>query len=159
VVKPIAVLSAAIAVVALAVGVIVPAGAGDNGDGRTIRVLEITDEQAFVDVGEEGLSLGDELVFHSNLLKRGNKVGHDGGVCTLTSLEEGAVGEFQCVVTAWFENGQITGQGLIQPTEEFPEHFTIPITGGSGAYEGADGEVDVVQKTETRAVLTFHLDD
>jgi hypothetical protein len=151
-------LSAAIALLALVVGMIVPAAAGDNGDSRTLRVAAITTEQAFVDVGEKGFSLGDEFIFHDNLLKGGEKVGHDGGVCTATSLEEGAIGEFQCVVTAWFKNGQITVQGLIQPTEEFPEHFILAITGGSGAYKGADGQVRVVRQTETRAVITFHLE-
>jgi hypothetical protein len=155
--KRLAVLAVAIGVVGLAVGRIVPAAAVDTGGGRTFRVVEKFDELAFVDAGDEGPSLGDTLIFHANLLKRGNKVGHSGGVCTLTSLEEGP-GEFQCNATYWFENGQITVQGLLQPTGQFPELFVIPVTGGSGAYQGAGGELHETQESETRSVLRFHLD-
>jgi hypothetical protein len=156
--KRIAVLAAAIGVVGLAVGMIVPTATGDTRGGRTFRVVEKFDELTFVDTGSEGPSLGDALVFHANLRKQGNKVGHSGGVCTLTSLEEGAAGEFQCNATFWFENGQITVQGLLQPTGRFPELFVIPVTGGSGAYQAASGELHESQESETRSVLRFHLD-
>jgi hypothetical protein len=155
-VRRIGVVGAVTAVVALAIGALVPAAADDKGDRRTFRVVAITTEQAFVDLGEEGFSLGDEFVFHDNLLKSGEKVGHDGGICTVTSAEEG---QFQCEVTFWFKKGQIAAQALIQPTEEFPERFILPITGGSGAYKGADGVVHVLQQSETRAVVTFRLGD
>jgi hypothetical protein len=157
-VKRLATLAAAIGVIALAVGIIVPTAAGDTRGGRTIRVVERFDELSFVDTGDTGPSLGDALVFHSNLVKDGDKVGHAGGVCTLTSLEEGATGEFQCNATYWFENGQITLQGLLQPSGEFPDRFVVPVTGGSGAYQGVGGELHELQTSETRSVLTFQLD-
>lgn len=156
--KRLVVLAAAIGVVGSAVGMIVPATAGDTGSGPSFRVVEKFDELTFVDAGDEGPSLGDALVFHANLLKKGKKVGHSGGVCTLTSLEEGAAGEFQCNATYWFESGQITVQSLLQPTGKFPELFVIPVTGGSGAYQGAGGELKESQQSETRSVLRFHLD-
>ena len=35
----------------------------------------------------------------------------------------------------------------------------VSVTGGSGGYQGAEGEVDVSFRSQTRAVLTFHLED
>jgi hypothetical protein len=117
----------------------------------------VTDEENFLDLGDPGPSLGDEFIFHDVLWKHGDKVGHDGGVCTATSANEGEQGEFECEVTFWFEGGQIASQGLIQPPTDLPARFRLPVTGGSGRYEGAEGELHVLQRTETKAELTIHL--
>lgn len=63
------------------------------------------------------------------------------------------MGEFQCVVTLWFDKGQIPAQGLIEPSETFPDRFEVAITGGTGAYEGAGGHAKIVQQSENRARL------
>ena len=140
-VKRLGVLGAAIALVALAVGVVGPAfgSSGDDDDDKqwTIRVTSITTEEGFVDLGDEGDSLGDQFVFSSKYLK----------------LERQ---EAQCVATAWFHNGQITAQALINFSQDPP---AIPITGGSGKYEGAEGELHVRPISQTKEVLTFHLED
>jgi hypothetical protein len=151
------VLGAAIALVALAVGAVNPAfgSSGDDDKQRTIRVVSITAEEEFLDLGAEGFSLGDQIVFSENLLKGGEQVGHTGAVCTFTSLERQ---EVQCVGTAWFRGGQITVQGLIAVGGE-PEPFVLPITGGSGKYEGAEGEGHVQPVSETKEILTFRLED
>lgn len=154
--KRLGVLGAVIALVALTVGAISPAlgSSGDDDDKKwTIRVVSITEEFAELDLGAEGESLGDQFVFSSKLLKDGDVVGHDGVVCTLVSVERQ---EGQCVATTWFDDGQITVQGLINFTEDPP---AVPITGGSGKYEGAEGELHIRPVSETKEVLTFHLED
>jgi hypothetical protein len=154
--KRLGVLCAAIALTALAVGVVSPAlgSSSDDDDGKqVIRVVSITTEEEFLDLGAEDFSLGDEFVFSAKLLKGGKEVGHTGVVCTITSLERE---EAQCVGTAWFSDGQITVQGLIAGE---PETFVLPVTGGSGKYEGADGEVHVREVSDTREILTFRLED
>ena len=60
------------------------------------------------------------------------------------------------MATAWFRNGQITAQALINFSQDPP---AIPITGGSGKYEGAEGELHVRPISQTKEVLTFHLED
>jgi hypothetical protein len=66
-------------------------------------------------------------------------------------------GESQCVATARLGNGQITVQGLLAGE---PETFVLPITGGSGAYLGAEGTVHVrTQVTPTKSIFTFRLED
>lgn len=153
--KRLGVLGAAIAIVALVVGAVSPAlgSAGDDDEGQTIRVVAITTEQAFVDVGDEGESLGDEFVFSSKLLKGGEEVGHAGVICTIVSLERL---EAQCQATAWFDDGQITAQGLVAGE---PETIVLPITGGSEKYEGVEGEAHSRRVSETKEIITFHLSD
>ena len=153
--KRLGVLGAAIALVALAGAAISPAlgSSGDDDEQRTIRVVSIQEEVESLDLGAEGESIGDQFIFTSKLLKGGEQVGHDGVVCTIVSLERQ---EAQCVATAWFSGGQITVQGLISFAEEPP---ALPITGGSGKYEGAEGELHIRTVSETKEVLTFHLED
>jgi hypothetical protein len=126
---------------------------GDDGNDRhrTIRVVSVNTEEAFVDVGEANFSLGDEFVFTSKLMRHGKQVGHTGVVCTITSVTNE---ESQCVGTAQFRAGQITIQGLMAGE---PTSFKFPITGGSGAYQGAEGELQVRELSDTRELLTFHL--
>jgi hypothetical protein len=125
-------------------------GHGHHGD--QVRVLSTNTEESFVDVGEPDLSLGDEFVFTSDLTKHGKVVGHTGVVCTITSV---AREESQCVGTAWFDQGQITIQGLLAGE---PAQFEFAITGGTGAFEGADGTLVVKELSDTVELLTFHLD-
>ncbi|MFN2489065.1 MAG: hypothetical protein ABR529_04890 [Actinomycetota bacterium] len=149
--KRLGISGAVVALLALAIGVVSPALSSAKGGDRTIRVVSVNTEEEFVDVGAEGFSLGDEFVFASDLSKHGKKVGHTGVVCTFTSL---ARGEIECVATASFRGGQIAGQGLVAGE---PQSFALPITGGSGKFEGAEGELHVQEVTESKEILTFHL--
>ncbi len=93
--------------------------ASAGGNEVELRFRAKTTEQTFLDLGEKGDSLGDQFIFHDVLRQAGERVGHDGGVCTVTSVE-GPAGEAQCVVTAYLSEGQITIQGLIVETGETP---------------------------------------
>jgi hypothetical protein len=146
------VLGVAIALVALALGVVSPAlgSSGDDDKEHTFRVVATFTEEAFVDLGEKGESLGDQFVFAAKL--SGDQVGRAGAVCTVVSLKRQ---EAQCVVTFWLGGGQITAQGLIGFTGELPP---FAVTGGTGKYTGADGEVHIREVTETKDILTFKLE-
>jgi hypothetical protein len=113
-------------------------------------VFATTTEEAFIDVGKKGFSLGDSFVFSAKLTRQGKKVGHAGVVCTFTSVRRE---ESQCAGTVKLPGGQISVQGLV-PGERV---FTIPITGGTGAFEAAGGELVVRQLSPTRERLTFHV--
>jgi hypothetical protein len=93
-------------------------------------------------------------VFTSQLLKGDTEVGHQGGVCTVTSV---ARQEAQCIATYALRGGQITGQALIRLGDPAP--YAGAITGGPGKYHGAEGEVRVQPVSGTRGILTFHLKD
>jgi type II secretory pathway pseudopilin PulG len=149
--KRLAVAGTAIAIVALAVGAIGPAwgSSSEKDKQRTFTLDALTTEQSF-----EGTALGDQIVFTTQLLKGDTEVGHQGGVCTVTSV---ARGEAQCLATYSLPGGQITGQALIRLGDPAP--YAGAITGGSGKYQGAEGEVRVQPVSGTRGILTFHLTD
>jgi hypothetical protein len=87
------VLGAAVALVALVVGAIGPAwgSAGDKDKRRSFTLEALSTEQEF-----EGTGLGDQIVFTTQLLRGDTEVGHQGGVCTTTSV---ARVEAQCLAT------------------------------------------------------------
>lgn len=152
------VLSAAIAPAALVVGVAIPAAgsSGHHGQDRTFRVTATLSEASQIDLGTKGPSLGDEIVFSGPLLQGGHQVGHQGAVCTTVSL---ARQEAQCIATYSFGGGQITAQTVIILGSTAP--YETAITGGTGSYQGAEGQIHVRPATPTnpKGILTFHLED
>jgi hypothetical protein len=162
--KRLGVLGAVIALAALVVGAVSPAlgsssaGSASSGDatgGETIRVIAVFKESAEIDVGAQGFSLGDEVVFSGNLRQGGERVGRLGIVCTFTSAARANRVEAHCPGTATLPGGQITVQGLVVNRDL----RVLPITGGSGQYQGADGEMHAeFAASGPRAVLTFHLE-
>jgi Allene oxide cyclase barrel like domain len=167
--KRLGLLGAVIAVVALVVGVVSPAlgsssqGAGSTSSGhadeQTLRVTAVfTEFDANIDVGAPGFSLGDEVVFSGKLLRNGEQVGRIGVVCTFVSTANADRVEAQCPTTSILPGGQITTQGTIVNRSL---NFTLPITGGSGRYQGAGGQVvsrDVSTPTQPQVELTFQLE-
>jgi hypothetical protein len=153
--KRLGALGAVIAVVALAVGIALPA-AGSTGNAaqdHAIRVTAVTTEQKLLDLGGPGFSLGNEIVFSQKLLQGANQVGHDGSVCTEVSVTRQ---EAQCIATYSFPGGQITAQALVIFGSTVP--YDGSITGGTGKYEGAKGELHVQNVSPTEGILTFHLE-
>jgi hypothetical protein len=153
--RRLAVLCAALLTITLLSGA--SASAGGNGDDKQLRLRTVTTEQDFLDLGASGPSLGDQFIFHDDLFQGGRKIGHDGGVCTVTSTQTGEQGEFECQVTFSLPHGQITTQALVAPGASFPQTFLIPITGGSGRYKDVGGQLKVIETSETEATLVFTL--
>jgi hypothetical protein len=169
--KRLGILGVGVAVVALVVGAVSPAlgsssqgsastAAGQADKQKTIRVTAVfTEFDPNIDVGAPGFSLGDEVVFSGNLLQDGKQVGRVGVVCTFVSTQNADRVEAQCPATAILPGGQITIQGVIVNRSL---NFTLPITGGSGRYDRARGQVvsrDVSTPTQPQVELTFQLED
>ena len=92
-----------------------------------------------LDLGRKGPSLGDMTVFHDTLVDaKGTVVGHDGLVCTFTNP---AVPEASCQGVAKLPGGQLTFQFLNSP----PPRKVAAITGGSGRYQDARGQLLIVE--------------
>ena len=121
------------------------------GTGEVLQFRAVTTEATNLDLGEDGPSLGDQYIFHDVLKSEGEKVGHEGGVCTIVSVRRA---ELQCVVTAYLSGGQITVQGLATDGEM----FVFAVTGGTGQYQGASGEARVVIRSDTVARITVTLE-
>ena len=135
-----------------------PAGSrGDDDEVEVIRVLATTVQEANLDLGEEGDSLGDQFVFSDDLSRHGESVGILGATCTLVRLDQTSATS-QCLATAELPKGQIAVHGLITFSEETEdEPFRLAITGGTGRYKEAHGHVTVVTVSETEERLTFHI--
>ena len=107
---------------------------------RVIRLIERIHEFTFQDNGLPGPSLGDRLIFTSDLFDRGNhKIGRDGADCVVVRFDPSEPPErqqiVQCVITVELPDGQLTFQGLAQGTENL-----FALTGGTGAFRTARGE-------------------
>ena len=163
--KRLGIVGAVIAVVALVVAAVSPAlgSSGSTASGhadrqQTLRVLAVfTEFDPNIDLGAAGFSLGDEVVFSGNLLRNGQQVGRVGVVCSFVSVANPARVEAQCPTTSILPGGQITTQGTIVNRSL---NFTLPVTGGSGQFQGAGGQVvsrDISTPTQPQVELTFHL--
>jgi type II secretory pathway pseudopilin PulG len=155
---------AAVIALVLAVASVTLASASASSDTQTsdtkstqvIHLVARTVQDANLDLGEPGDSLGDQFIFSDDLFRGGRKVGHDGGVCTLVRLVPRVSATLQCVITLSLPTGQITIQGL--PTfADGPGSFLFAITGGTGAYKTAHGQVKVVEVSDVEARLTLFL--
>jgi len=132
---------------------------GDSGGpAQVIHLIERAHNVSFLDLGAPGPSLGDRLVFTSDLFDEdGNNVGRDGADCVIVRIDPAAPPAqqqiVQCVVTVQLADGQITFQGLAQGTENF-----FALTGGTGAYRTARGEAFVRDQVPLQvAVITITL--
>jgi hypothetical protein len=84
---------------------------------------------------EEDISPGDSFVFTGTV--SGDRKGKLLGACEVAD-----VGEPTCQVIYTFDDGDVTGAGIPDFSQQ-AESFQIAVTGGTGAYEGARGQVDV----------------
>lgn len=114
------------------------------------------------DIGPDGPSVGDRQVFSENLFKSGVKVGTDGVECVITRVTKNKTGKVtavdsQCVGTLRLGRGQISVQGLLVFNFADPRPFYLVVTGGTGIYKGATGEMlvepDAVSETKSKLTL------
>jgi hypothetical protein len=148
--------------IALTIGVVslVSEAAGEKKKhGKKVQIINLTTQtaqEADLDLGPAGFTVGDRFVFSENVFRGGQQVGTDGGECTVTRLEPSPVPPGQeptsatvnCVVTIELPKGQVTVQGLVTFSEQAGNRFTIAITGGTGAYRTAHGEATVTESEE-----------
>ena len=146
-------LSAAVAVL-LAGGAVTLAGASSPAStGKRHHVIHVTrdtGQDIYLDLDHsvppnkpiEPDSVGDEDVYAANLYVGGRKVGSDGGVCKLVRLPR----IYHCVATNSLPEGDLTVQFLADYDQTAPGRFAI--TGGTGRYRGASGEVTYVDNPD-----------
>lgn len=135
-------------------------GRTDGGtDGRTIRVeanLRVGEE---LDLGTPGRSVGDQFVFSGDLFSRQSPadgvVGRLGGFCVITGLERNS-GE--CSLSAVLPGGQIAVQGE-QAGIPTPSPVANAITGGTGEFRNAQGQMTLRVLTPATWELTFQVTD
>jgi Allene oxide cyclase barrel like domain len=106
---------------------------------RTIHLTEATahPQPAYVDTGKPGATVGDLVVVRDGLLPAGTL----NQVCTLVNVKGGPfTSDYECTGSLALPDGTITMAGPFTPTT--PEQ-TAAITGGTGAYAKAHGQIVV----------------
>jgi hypothetical protein len=128
--------------------------------GDKLRVVAEQSQIEFLDLGDPGPSLGDEIVFSEVLFIRGREVGMSGGVCVATEVVPPYTTiTYHCVATLSLRRGQITLQGLVElQGDDDPGPFTVAITGGTGAFRGAGGEATIRFVSDTTAIYKLKFD-
>ena len=102
---------------------------------RTIAVVEHVVNEVSTDHPPTGDSAGDALTFANQLYDEANtkQVGTDQGYCLRVDVGK----SYECTWTAFLSDGQITVAGPFFDAKE----STLAITGGTGAYKDARGEM------------------
>ena len=112
---------------------------------ESLTLIEHVTSEEVVDLGDEGDTVGDTLVFNNELYddKDANLVGSTNGSCIRT-----AVGKlWECTFTNSMENGSLVVEG---PFEESGTG-TFAITGGTGDYSGASGQMTLTAAEDSTA--------
>jgi hypothetical protein len=136
-----------------------PRSGSDDRKSVVLRLVATEVDSTFIDLGDPDFSQGDQFVFTNDLLRRGEKVGEDGGMCVVTRLTAAGAATFKCVGSNALPGGQITVQGLVTygPGEEVKEEpYFFAITGGTGRYKTARGQVKI-EETSGDDRLTFRI--
>jgi hypothetical protein len=107
-----------------------PAAAGER-----IEVIERAVTDATLDLGAKGDSAGDLLTFANPVYDASNKtqLGSDQGYCVRVVAGK----SWECFWTLLLKGGQITVEGPFYDSGD----SLLVITGGSGKYAGAKGEM------------------
>jgi allene oxide cyclase len=112
---------------------------------ESLTLIEHVTNETVVDLGEEGDTTGDTLVFHNELYDDtdANLVGNSNGSCIRT-----AVGElWECTFTNTMEQGSLVVQGPFNDNGT----GTFAITGGTGEYSGATGQMTLTAAEDSTA--------
>jgi allene oxide cyclase-like protein len=124
-----------------------------------VKVLHLTGvqvESQLVDVAPkgDGPSLGDSFVLSENLFRDGHKVGISGVVCTFVRIQH-PPSAVNCVISARIGSDELTiqGFGFDQPSNVYA------ITGGTGRWRNAGGQVVVRDVSETESDITVFVSD
>jgi hypothetical protein len=130
---------------------------------RTLTIFAVTPKDRIAVLpGQPGaFSLGDRVAFSDVLLtsKGGAMLGNDGGACTVTQVTNAATGSgiLLCAVTFSLPGGDIETQALNTLTNGgFSGTQSGSITGGTGKYQHASGQLSITFFSQTEAAITFH---
>ena len=122
-----------------------------TGGTATLVVIDHAATEEVIDLGEEGDSLGDLLAFGNAVYDAGNEteVGTNQGSCVRTVPGEA----WECMFTIILDEGQLIVAGPLSdagPSE-------LAITGGTGVYSTARGQMRLEATSETESRFTFEI--
>jgi len=122
--------------VALVAASVAASGVSGSKRGHVVTVVERASTDAVIDLGDPGDSIGDLLMFGNDIYNKANTrvIGRDEGTCSRTN--PGLA--WECTWTTILAQGSLTVQG---PFYDDLRVSRLAITGGTGAYWNARGEM------------------
>jgi hypothetical protein len=139
----------------LAFGSMIAASAGTAATAsQTIRLVARQVSATLVPVpGQTGHQLvpGDQLVFTDSLTRNGASYGHDAVHCVIVVAADAV-----CVGAFTLPGGQLTIAGDVGSVNSHGSK-TVAVTGGTGQYQSARGQLTVKGRSATVSVDTFQL--
>jgi hypothetical protein len=129
----------------LALGFAVPAAA----DTQVLKLVEHATTDTVTDTGDEDDSVGDILTFANPIFDEANKtqLGSDNGWCVRTVVGTA----WECFWTMTLKDGQITVEGPYLDAGD----STLAVTGGTGAYGGAKGDMKLHARNPEQTEYDF----
>jgi hypothetical protein len=118
---------------------VLPAAAADQP--LHLTTVAVPDRNTDLDLGDPGPRAGDTQVFLDDVQRDGRTVGTSAGSCTVTTISESRLAA-ACSATLLLPEGSLTTQGAFdEDPATGPAGYTWAVTGGTGSYAGAAGEV------------------
>jgi hypothetical protein len=118
---------------------VLPAAAADQP--LHLTTVAVPDRNTDLDLGQPGPSAGDTQVFLDDVQRDGRTVGTSAGSCTLTTISDTRLAG-ACTATLILPEGSLTTQGAFdEDPATGPAGYTWAVTGGTGRYAEAAGEV------------------
>jgi allene oxide cyclase len=134
----------------LAIGLF--AGCGGGSDETTIKLIEHaeTDTVRHIGPANEEDSVGDVLAFANPVYDSSNKTkeGTDNGQCVRTEVGKA----WECIWTVTLSGGQMTVEG---PFYDGGKASELAITGGTGEYKDADGQMKLEARNPEETEYDF----
>jgi allene oxide cyclase-like protein len=156
-----AILGVAIVLVLAVAGVTVAAASSSSADAskhrsQTINLVAKRTGSTLLVLAEPGHGpVGNQFLSTDDVYRQGRKVGDAAAVCQFMADLGQAGGRFQCLATLSLPEGQLTAQGLTTLNETGDQPFTLAITGGTGAYRTAHGQIRVAPVSEAESHYTL----
>jgi hypothetical protein len=137
---------------------------GKHHGGKTLKIFAATAPNGLAPIPVEPgkFSLGDRVALNDILRthKGGKRIGTDGGACVTTRVIDAstATGVLECEVTFSLPGGDIATQALNTLDKgAFSGVQSGAITGGTGKYRNARGDLSLKFLSPDEVNITFHL--
>jgi hypothetical protein len=132
---------------------------GDASAGQHTEVINLVmhgDAETLVDLGPKGFSAADQEVVAVTLFREGRKIGRGSSVCQFVQVTAKSAVDV-CSVVLSLPAGQLTADGLVVSSPAGPGPYTLAITGGTGSYRTARGELTVTPRSGDTVPVTVRL--
>jgi hypothetical protein len=130
------------------------AAAATAANGFTVHAVQSTD--TMIDAGRKGFSAGDDELGTMKLTRAGKAVGWGTTECITAHVGRSDAEQF-CTFALHFGKAQLVAAGAVRSGQQGPGTFSLAITGGTGRYVNAQGQLLVTASSGSSVPITVEL--